>query len=109
MANYIVTEIEITGEKETLQKIYNAIVYCNDLPASLDDGSDNNWVGNIFRQLHMNSKLHTSGAFWYGPRFNKYGHLVFTEECRWKRSKCGDILKRHFAQEISGVNYMCIQ
>ena len=104
MANWIVTEIEITGAKDTLDKIEKAINTCNDNPAP-EDGSENNWVGYIFGALGINAKKFASRAFWSYAHFNKHGHLVFEETSSNSRSKCAEALKQHFAQEISGINY----
>ncbi len=106
MPNWITTSIEIKGQKEVLEKIYDAIEKCNDLPECLDNGSSNNWVGNIFNLLGINTKKYAEDrAFWSRPRFNKYGHLVFIEQSAWERSRCAETLKLKFYQEISGINY----
>ena len=104
MANWIVTEIELSGDQHFLEKIEKIINACNDNP-NHDGESDNNWVGNIFSALGINVKKWGERAFWSYAKFNKYGHLVFREESAWKRSNCVEVLRRHFPQEIIGVNY----
>lgn len=99
------TEIEITGSKELLEDIYNAIVICNDPPLVLEDDSANNWCGNILKRLHINTKKYCECAFWSNPRFNKYGHLVFDETSRNERTYVANALLDKYFPEISGVNY----
>lgn len=108
MAYWTRTIIEITGQKETLLEIYKAIETCNDLPESLEDYYSNNWVGNIFKLLHMNTKRHEYYSFWSEPRFNKYGHLVFNEYAPAGSSNDAEALKQKFFYEISGINYIPI-
>lgn len=107
MPNWIVTEIDITGDKDTLEKIEKAINTCNDNPDP-EDGSEKNWVGYILGILGINTKKFASRAFWSYAHFNKHGHLVFEETSSTERSKCAEALKQHFAQEISGINYKYI-
>ena len=104
MANWIVTEIELTGDRLFLERLEKIINDCNDGP--IDDGS--NWVGHIFGALGINVKKCGERAFWSYAHFNKYGHLVFRESSAWNRSNCAKVLKQHFSQEISGVNYKYI-
>lgn len=70
-----------------------------------DNEADSNWVGNIFSALGINAKKWGKRAFWSYAHLNKNGHLVFREESAWSRSICAEVLKQHFSQEISGVNY----
>lgn len=108
MANCIRTRIDITGNKEVLQAIFNAIDKCNDgdkLTVGHRGLSENNWVGNIYEILHLNSKLVTDYAIWYEPRFNKYGHLCFIEESKHSRSNYADYLRQSFSDAISGICY----
>ena len=105
MANWIATQIELTGNREVLERIEKAINQCNDNPRP-EDGSENNWVGYILELLNINTKKWARDrAFWYHAHFNKHGHLVFREDCAWKRSNCAEALKPKFPQEISGINY----
>ncbi len=65
MPNWIGTKIEISGTRDVLETIEKAINQCNDGPAP-DNGSDNNWVGNIFDLLHINKKKwNTNRVFWH--------------------------------------------
>ena len=104
MANWIVTEIELTGDRLFLERIEKVINDCNN-GAILEEGSENNWVGHILGALGINAKKWGERAFWSYAHFNKYGHLVFKEESAWNRSNCAKALKQHFSQEITGVNY----
>ena len=105
MSNWIVTPIELTGSREVLEKIAKVINDCNDGPDP-DNGSDNNWVGNILDLLHINTnKWNPRRTFWHHAHFNKHGHLVFEEHSAWESSKCAEALKQRFPQEISGINY----
>lgn len=106
MANWIKTTIEITGNKEVLQKIYDAVSECLDMPEYLDNGSENWWVGNVFDKLGINTKKYADRAFWHEPRFNKKGHLLITELSAWEKSKCAEALRTRFYYEISGINYI---
>ena len=81
---------------------------CNDLPETLDDFSANNWVGNIFKLLHMNTKRREYFSFWSEPRFNKYCHLVFNEYAPGGSSQDAEELKQKFFSEINGINYIPI-
>lgn len=102
MPNWIITEIEITGERETLEKISNVIEQCNESTEYLS----HNWVGYIFDLLGINTKKYAeSRTYWYHPKINKHGHLVFIEESAWEKSRCAEALKQKFFQEISGINY----
>ena len=105
MANWIVTEIEISGKKEILELIQQVINEYNDKPEELENDSTNNWVGNILGDLRINTKIWSARAFWYYAHFNKHEHLIFREHSAWCRSKCAEALKRKFPQEISGINY----
>ena len=108
MSKWIVTQIELTGTREVLDRIEKAINQCNDGPAP-DNDSDNNWVGNILDVLHINTKKwDPRRTFWHHAHFNKHGHLVFEEHSAWERSKCAEALKQRFPQEISGINYKYI-
>ena len=107
MANWIVTEIELTGDRPFLERLEKIINDCNDGPMP-EDWSENNWVKHIFSALGINAKKWSERAFWSYAHFNKHGHLVFKEESAWKRSNCAEVLKQHFSQEISGVNYKYI-
>ena len=105
MANWIISEIIITGEKEVLNNIERVINECND-KSTLEDDSESNWVGYILGKLGINAKKWSDRAFWSYAHFDKHGHLVFREESAWKRSKCAEALKQHYPQEISGINYL---
>ena len=59
MANWIVTEIELTGDRLFLERLEKIINDCNDGP--IDDGS--NWVGHIFGALGINVKNGVSELF----------------------------------------------
>ena len=104
MANWIVTDIEISGDRLFLEKLEKIINDCNDTPMH-DDGSESNWVGHILSALGVNAKKFSERAFWSYAHFNKYGHLLFREESSWKRSNCVEVLKQHFQQDINGINY----
>ncbi len=105
MSNWIVTQIELTGSRDVLEKIAKAINDCNDGPDP-DDGSAKNWIGYILDMLHINTKRSNPyRTFWYHAHFNKHGHLVFKEHSAWERSKCVEALKQKFQQDISGINY----
>ena len=56
MPNWIRTTIEITGDREVLEKIYSAVNDCLDMPEILEDGSTNSWVGHVFDSLGINTK-----------------------------------------------------
>lgn len=104
MPNWIHTTIEITGKKETLEMIHSVINECLDMPPILADGSSNEWVGNIFAKLRINTQANNFRAFWTSAKFNKKGHLLITEESAWRRSKSAEALKDKFRYEISGIN-----
>lgn len=105
MPNWIRTTIEITGNREVLEKICSVVNDCLDMPEYLENGSENAWVGNVFDRLGINTKKYATRTFWYEPRFNKKGHLLITEISAWRRSKCAEALKLKFF-EISGINYI---
>ena len=106
MPNWIRTTIDITGDREVLEKIYSAVNDCLDMPEILEDGSTNSWVGHVFDSLGINTKKYASDrTFWDEPRFNKKGHLLITETSAWEKNKCADALKLKFF-EISGINYI---
>src|SRR5574344_1976726 len=100
MANYIRTRIEITGNKEVLQTIFNAIDKCNDgdkLIVGHRGLSENKWVGHIYDILHLNSKLVANYAIWYERHVNRYGHLCFMEESKDARSNYANYLRQSFS------------
>ena len=100
MPNWIVTEIEICGDKQVLEKIAGAINNIND-----SHGGEPSWVGDILGELGINTKKWSERAFWDYAHFNKHGHLIFMEHSAWERGKCTMALKERFPQEISGINY----
>ena len=105
MPNWIRTTIEITGNREVLEKIYSAVNDCLDMPHFLEDGSENSWIGHVFDRLGINTKKYATRTFWDEPRFNKKGHLLITETSAWERSKCADVLRQKLFG-ISGINYI---
>ena len=56
MPNWIRTTIDITGDREVLEKIDSAVNDCLDMPEILEDGSTNSWVGHVFDSLGINTK-----------------------------------------------------
>ena len=106
MPNWIRTTIDITGDREVLEKIYSAVNDCLDMRQILEDSSTKNWVCHIFFFLKKKKKKYAPDrTFWDEPRFNKKGHLLITETSAWEKTKCADALKLKFF-EISGINYI---
>ena len=86
MPNWIRTTIDITGDREVLEKIYSAVNDCLDMPEILEDGSTNSWVGHVFDSLGINTKKYAPDrTFWDEPRFNKKRSLVnYRNKCLGK-------------------------
>lgn len=83
MANNCTTHYKVLcPDKDILQRICDAIEYCNENKEPLTPDSSNNWTGNIFK--HLGLKYESDRTFWYGA-YIENDVLNLFEEGKWTR------------------------
>ena len=102
--NWYLTEIDIKGNKEFLEKLQGIIEEHNP--------NEDDWahVTEILDELHINSKpFDDQLVFWARAKINKLGHLIVGQYYGTLSAKTNpmtaEVLKNAYPDMIHGINY----
>ncbi len=98
MANWAKTEYRISGDAETIKKVFTAVDGCATGKIAKSEGSSNSWEGNVILALGGNLSGRYLRAFIQEYSYNEDGSIRIVADEAWGRSGFKECLQELFPE-----------